>query len=151
MSGPFVNALDPDAPKPRKTPLRLTASRNFLSTGKVGRVRVADFALFGQSVLLDPDHIFRGITEAMPLLNPVAGDDEGLAYVKRLPMRHRESSQGNLYQEATRGSETFIVYVYGEGVIQASRFEDCDSQGRPVGWETRFREHVYTAERLRSA
>ncbi len=149
MAGRYILALNPD--EPDGLPLKLMASEKFVRIGLVGRVRLADFALYGKAMLCDPDHVFRGITEDMPLLNAVPGDDDGLAFVKRLPMRHRESSQGNLYQESTRGSETFIVYVYGEGIIQASRFEGCDAQGRPLGWETRFREHVYTAPRLRTA
>lgn len=140
----YISALDPD--NPQGEPKKFTPSERFVSIGKRGRVRIADFAFYGKEVLQNPDHVFRGITEDVPLLNPIPGDDDGLAYVKRVPMRHRESSQGVPYQEAARGSEALIVYVYGEGVLAESRFEDCDSEGRPLGWETRFREHVYSAE-----
>jgi hypothetical protein len=138
-----IQALDPENPEGQWK--QLAPSPNFLSIGRRGRVAIADFALYHKEVLQKPDYVFRGITEDIPLLNPVPGDDEGLAYVKRLPMRHRESSQGAIYQDATRGSETFIVYVYGEGVLAASRFEDCDSAGLPLRWESRFRELVYSA------
>jgi hypothetical protein len=141
-----IGALDPK--RPEGPPLKLTPSSNFLSIGKRGRVAIADFALYFKEVLLRPDHIFMGVTEDVPLLNPIPGDDDGLAYVKRLPMRHRESPQGALYQEAARGSEAFVVYVYGEGILAASRFEDCDAQGRPLKWESRFRELVYSAARF---
>lgn len=145
--GRFILALDPDNPDGEG--LKFYPSPHFVSLGKRGRVAIADFALYGRDVLQKPDHVFRGIMEDVPLLNPVPGDDEGLAYVKKLAMRHRESSQGSLYQESTRGSETFILYVYGDGILAASRFEDCDAQGRPLGWENRFRELAYSAPRFR--
>jgi len=108
-----------------------------------GKVAVANFQRLAQQVLSEPEFIFKGLRDGIPLNDRGDGLECGYCYCSR--MKHRYELQGGDPAIVTSSwDETYLVFLNDKFRAIGAYFDKCDALGRPDDADGRFDQELWS-------